>query len=153
MPFRPSGREQTFTTSLVKGFTGEVHLTQERNLYQKATVNQFTSEVNRPSLPSPVNVEVHFLHCSWEQWRKWTSRFTSEGSEGLFTILPHCVTIVTSSSELTNDRRAWMRYWRKWLLCQLYHNLFSARAVDLPKNSRFPAELRWSEKCKIIDQR
>ena len=38
--------------SPVKGFTGEVQLTQERNLYQKVTVKQFTGEVNRPSLPS-----------------------------------------------------------------------------------------------------
>ena len=42
------GRKQTFkfSTSPVKGFTSEVQLTQERNLYQKATVKQFTSEVN-----------------------------------------------------------------------------------------------------------
>ena len=65
------GPEQTFTTSLVKGFTtslvkgftSEVQLTQERNLYQKATVKQFTctSEVNRPSLPSLFHHGVHFL--------------------------------------------------------------------------------------------
>ena len=36
----------------MKGLTGEVQLTQERNLYQKATVKQFTGEVKRPSLPS-----------------------------------------------------------------------------------------------------
>ena len=43
----------------MKGFTSEVQLTQERNLYQKATVKQFTSEVNRPSLPSLFHHGVH----------------------------------------------------------------------------------------------
>ena len=61
------GPKQTFTTSPVKGFTSEVQLTQERNLYQKATVKQFTSEVNRPSLPSLFHHGVHFSHCSYEQ--------------------------------------------------------------------------------------
>ena len=61
------GPEQTFTTSPLKGFTSEVQLTQERNLYQKATVKQFTSEVNRPSssLPSLFHHGVHFFHCSY----------------------------------------------------------------------------------------
>ena len=58
------GPEQTFTTSPVKGFTSEVQLTQERNLYQKATVKQFTSEVNGPSL---FHNGVHFFHCSYER--------------------------------------------------------------------------------------
>ena len=61
------GPEQTFTTSPVKGFTSEVQLTQERNLYQIDTVKQFTSEVNRPSLPSLFHHGVHFSHCSYEQ--------------------------------------------------------------------------------------
>ena len=80
------GREQTFTTSPVKGFPGEVQLTQERNLYQKATVivKQFTSEVNRPSFPSLFHHGVHVSHCSNEQWEKWTCGFTSEGGGGLF---------------------------------------------------------------------
>ena len=55
----------TVTTLPVKGFTSEVQLTQERNLYQKATVKQFTSEVNRPSLPSLFHHGVHFFHCSY----------------------------------------------------------------------------------------
>ena len=60
-------RAQTdlITTSPVKDFTSEVQLTQERNLYQKATVKQFTSEVNRPSLPSLLHHGVHFFHCSY----------------------------------------------------------------------------------------
>ena len=52
-------------TSPVKGFTSEVQLTQERNLYQTATVKQFISEVNRPSLPSLLHHGVHFFHCSY----------------------------------------------------------------------------------------
>ena len=50
----PQGPKQTFTTSPVKGFTSEVQqlLTQERNLYQKATVKQFTCELGIHTLTS-----------------------------------------------------------------------------------------------------
>ena len=63
--------EQTFTTSPVKGFTSEVQLTQERNLYQKATVKQFTSEVNRPSLPP----------LDWVKFTSFTAPMSGERSE------------------------------------------------------------------------
>ena len=51
----------------------EVQLTQERNLCQKATVKQFTSEVNqvnRPSLPSLFHHGVHFSHCFNKQFER-----------------------------------------------------------------------------------
>ena len=57
----------------MKGFTSEVQLTQERNLYQKATVKQFTSEVNRPSLPS--------LHYFTTGFTSFTAPMSSERSE------------------------------------------------------------------------
>ena len=48
--------------SAVKGVTGEVHLTQERNLHQNATVTQFTSEVKcKQTFTSSLRGSPHLL--------------------------------------------------------------------------------------------
>ena len=57
----------------MRGFTGEVQLTQERNLYQKATVKQFTSEVNRSDL--------HFLHYFTTGFTSLIAQLSNEKSE------------------------------------------------------------------------